>query len=251
MGPCGPAAPSHPATEAERPEGLSCDEPRVGTRRRRRDGLRPHPRRRTLRRPVPRGHARGGADLLHRAVRGPRDRGPAAGAAGAVGEADARRGDDDREDGPRPGHRRQRRRRPAVARRPARLARAGDRRPAAGAQGGARQGRGGEQGRQGGHRRRGREARGLPGLAQRRHPDARAARPVEGAPPHRPGDRRRAVEAVLGRADDVHPPPQGALRRAAGEARRRPGREGAAGQAGRGAGRRRPTGGRPRASTAT
>ena len=99
------------------------------------------------------------------------------------------------------------------------------------------EGRGGEQDRQGGHRRGGREARGLPGLAQRRHPDARAARPVEGAAPHRPGDRRRAVEAVLGCADDVHPPPQGPLRRAAGEARRRPGREGAAGQAGRGAGR--------------
>ena len=127
MGPCGPVAPSHPATEAERPEGLPCDQPRVGTRRRRRHGLRQHPRRRTVRGPVPRGHARGGADLLHRAVRRARDRGRAAGAAGAVGEAVARRGDDDGQDGPRSGDRRQRGRRPAVARRPARRARAGHR----------------------------------------------------------------------------------------------------------------------------
>ena len=50
-----------------------------------------------------------------------------------------------------------------------------------------------------------------------------AARRVEGAPPDRPGLRRRAVAAVLHRAHVVHPAPQGALRRAEREARRAPG----------------------------
>ena len=56
-------------------------------------------------------------------------------------------------------------------------------------------------------------------LAQRRKPAARAARPVEGAAPDRQGRRRRAVAPVLVRAHDLHPPPQGALRRAQREAR--------------------------------
>ena len=59
-------------------------------------------------------------------------------------------------------------------------------------------------------------------LAQRRQPDAAAARRVEGAPPAREVGRRRPVAPVLDRPDDVHPAPQGALRRAQREARRAP-----------------------------
>ena len=90
---------------------------------------------------------------------------------------------------------------------------------------------------QGADRRRGREARRGQRLAQRRQPAARPARRVEGAPPPRPGLRRRAVAPLLQRPHDVHPAPQGALRRAARAARRRPGGQGAAGKRGRGAGR--------------
>ena len=86
----------------------------------------------------------------------------------------------------------------------------GHRRAARGAQGRARPEAGRGQGREGAHRRRGREARRRHRLAQRRQPAARAARPVEGAPPHRPALRRRPVAAVLDRADGVH---QGAASR--------------------------------------
>ena len=58
---------------------------------------------------------------------------------------------------------------------------------------------------------------------------------VEGAAPDRPGLRRRAVEAVLVGADDLHPTPQDTLRRAEREARGCPRRQGAPGQGGRGA----------------
>ena len=78
-----------------------------------------------------------------------------------------------------------------------------------------------------------------------------AARRVEGAPPDRPGLRRRAVAPVLDRAHVVHPAPQGALRRAEREARGRPGRQGAAGQGGRGAGRLHRVGSDRRRATAT
>ena len=72
-------------------------------------------------------------------------------------------------------------------------------------------------------------------LARRRRPAARAARRVEGAAPAGEVRRRRAVAAVLLRPHDVHPAPQGALRRAQREARGRPRGEGEAGQGGRGA----------------
>ena len=61
------------------------------------------------------------------------------------------------------------------------------------------------------------------------------ARRVEGAAPDRPGLRRRAVEAVLVGADDLHPSPQDALRRAEREARGCARGQGAPGQGGRGA----------------
>ena len=100
-------------------------------------------------------------------------------------------------------------------------------------------------------RRRGREARRGQRLAQRRQPAARPARRVEGAPPPRPGLRRRAVAPVLDRPHVVHPAPQVALRRAAREAGRAPGSS-------RSGWPRRPrrsptppTGARPRAATAT
>ena len=91
------------------------------------------------------------------------------------------------------------------------------------------------QGGEGEARRRGREAGRGHRLAQRRQPSARPARDVEGAAAPRPGHRRRAVAALLHRADDVHPAPQGALRRGARAPRQRSRRQGAAGQGGRGA----------------
>ena len=72
-------------------------------------------------------------------------------------------------------------------------------------------------------------------LAQRRQPDAPAARRVEGAPPAREVGRRRPVAPVLDRPDDVHPAPEGALRRPEREAGRRARRQGEARRRGRGA----------------
>ena len=63
-------------------------------------------------------------------------------------------------------------------------------------------------------RHRGRDHRGRHRLAARRDPAARTARRVEGTPPARQVQRRRAVAPVLLRADDVHPASQAALRRA-------------------------------------
>ena len=107
------------------------------------------------------------------------------------------------------------------------------------------------QGGQGEAGRRGREDRRGQRLAGRRQPAAHPARRVEGAPPHRPRLRRRAVAPVLGRADVVHPAPQGALRRAEREARRRPraSRSGWSRRPSRSP--TRPSGARPRAATAT
>ena len=148
----------------------------------------------------PDGHARGGADLLHRALRRARVRGRACSSSGSrsgvlspeeatdVGQDRARR----RSSTPTPSA--------TSPRSSARLDALGPVHRAA-----AR----GPQGRAGAaaprrprpskekHRRRGREARRGQRLAQRRQPAARAARRVEGAAPHRPGLRRRAVAAVL------------------------------------------------------
>ena len=129
--------------------------------------------------------------------------------------------------------RRQRGRRPGLLGGPARLARPGDRPAAVGAQGreGAEGGR--VEGREGEAGRRGREDRGRHRLAPRRQPPPRDPRPLEGAAAHRPGFRRRALEAVLDRPHGVHATPQGALRRAGREARGRPGDQAAPGQGGR------------------
>ena len=74
---------------------------------------------------------------------------------------------------------------------------------------------------------------------------------VEGAAAPRPGHRRRAVAALLHRADDVHPAPQGALRRGARAPRRRPRRSRSGWPRRPRRSRRRPSGVRPPASTAT
>ena len=65
----------------------------MGPGRRRRHRLREDRRRRTLRGPVPRGHPRGGAGVLHRALRRARLRGRAARAAGRSRRDVARGGD--------------------------------------------------------------------------------------------------------------------------------------------------------------
>ena len=88
-------------------------------------------------------------------------------------------------------------------------------------------------------------------LAGRRRPAAGAARRVEGAPPAGEVRRRRALAAVLHRAHDLHPAPQGALRRAQREARGRPRRSRRSWSRRPRRCRRRPSGVRPRAPTAT
>ena len=225
----------------------------MGTRRRRRDRLRPDAGRRALRRPVPRGHARGGAgastpsgtprwrprSACSSSGSGPRSsprtrpsppcktvRGQVT-EANAVGDLQALVG--------RLG-----------------LPRSGDRRPAAGPQGRARPAAGGDPDAEGGHRRRGREARGVVGLAQRRRPGcATCWRPGSrspgstGRPTTSCGSGSPARGRRTPRRRKAHFSEQQEKREALARG------EGAAGQGGRGAGRRRPTGARPPASTAT
>ena len=134
-------------------------------------------RRRAHRRAVPRGLARGGAGLLHPAVRRARRRGAPARAAGPGRRALPRRG--------RPSRSRslraqvveaQRGRRPDRARRPARRPRPGHLAAAAGASRRARrEDRAPRRSREGAARRRGREARRGQRLAQRRQPAARSS----------------------------------------------------------------------------
>ena len=177
----------------------------------------------------------GGAGVLHQALRRAGGQGPPARAARRIGAAGARGGDLLGEGAARAGRRRARGGRPRLAGSPPRRARPGDRGPAQRPQGGARAEERGVQGGEGEAGRRGREAGRGHRLAQRRQPAARPPRDVEGAAATRPGHRRRAVAALLHRADDVHPAPQGALRRGARASRRRAGRQGAAGHGGRGA----------------
>ena len=207
----------------------------LGPRRRGRDGLRAHDRRRTRRRPVSRGVARRGARLLHPALRRAGVRGGPPRAARPRRGALARRGAPVGEEGPRPGHRRQRGRRPRRADGPARRARAGARAAARDTPGRAREEGRGVARTQGADRGRGREARPGPRLAPRRQPAPRPARRVEGASPAGPGDRRRVVAPLLVRAHVVHEGAQGALRRAGREARRRQAGQAAADQGGGGA----------------
>ena len=202
-----------------------------------RNRLRQDGRRGTLCRPVPRGLCRRGPEVLHREVRRPRVRGEPARAAGQRQRALSRRGHRVGEEGARAGGRRPCGGRPGRARRPARRPRTGDRDPARGAQGRAGPACRRVAGLEGGHRHRGREARRGHRLAQRRQPAARAAGRVEGAAPHRPQLRRRALAPVLHRPDRLHPSPQVPLRRAAREARCRPGGQGTARHGGRGTGR--------------
>ena len=185
--------------------------------------------------PVSRGVARRGARLLHPALRRAGVRGGPPRTARPRRGALARRGAPVGEEGPRPGHRRQRGRRPRRADGPARRARAGARAAARGTPGRAREEARGVAGTQGADRGRGREARPGPRLAPRRQPAPRPARRVEGAPPAGPGDRRRAVAPLLVRAHVVHEGAQGALRRAGREARRRQAGQAAADQGGGGA----------------
>ena len=62
-----------------------------------------------------------------------------------------------------------------------------------------------------------------------------AARGLEGAPPARPGHRRRPVAPLLDRPDDLHPAAEGPVRPAERRARERARGQGAAGRRGRGA----------------
>ena len=187
---------------------------RLRSCRPRRDGVRPHVRGRAQRRPDPRCQRGGGARLLHQTLRGARSRGHPAGAADRLGSPVARRGPAEHQPGEEEPVRRERRRRSGRAEHPARGSR-----PRAGAGERGPQSRAGPAGRghpgdQGGHGRRSRAARPEQRLARRGEPVPVAAGPVEGAPPDRPGHRRRAVAPLLDGADHLHPSTQGAVRRA-------------------------------------
>ena len=156
--------------------------------------------------PVPRGHARGGAGVLHRALRRARVRGPAARAADQVRRCSPRTRRPSRSRPSRPARRGQRGRRP----RRRSLARLDALGPVIAAQREARKAERAQQRGRVATRRRRRSSprpRSSPRqrLAQRRQPAARPPRRVEGAPPHRPGLRRRAVAPLLRRAHGVHP----------------------------------------------
>ena len=99
----------------------------VGSGRGGRHRLRAHHRRRARRRPVPRGHARGGAAFFTRRFDALEFEVAAARAAGPGRRADSRRGDRVDQEGRRPARRAQRRRRRRRAQRPARRPGAADR----------------------------------------------------------------------------------------------------------------------------
>ena len=223
----------------------------LGSGRGRRHRLRAHRRRRAGGRPVRRGHPRGGAEVLHRPLRRAGLRGRAARAAGQAGALSPDEAGRVGQDRPWPG-----RRAHAVGDLDGLVARLDAlRRSSAPSARSARPS--------------GPRRSPSPSSARRRSSPRPRSSPTandwrNGANRLRdlleewkalPRLDRASDDALWRRFSDrphrLHPPPQGALRRAAREARGRPGRQGAPGQGGRGARPTRPTGARPPAATAT